>query len=359
MSSDWNALRIATFYGPVWLFIITNFFVYIKVGTVVFRWRNQLVTLDNKASAAARSSVAMRDMQAHGPAKTYEVQIHSQVPHDPARSKRQSYVQIDFETELASPTTPTYPQLDSMASRARDFPTRPNTTIHHPNRLDANKATISYCYTALLFFIALLVTWVPSTINRLYTLIRPESSSPFGLDFASGLVLPLQGFWNCVIYIFTSKAACKALLQEITDYFSRTNSEPSSFDLTKPNRRRKRSSQPLGSTDARADIMISLDGKKRIVHHRSHESVLSTNDDTVPELVSPTHAKIKVPEYKRHSSISDATTTGGHASNHSHSQRSHKASDRSSSRSSHFADQVEVGTHRRIESEGSNIGLAE
>lgn len=74
----------------------------------------------------------------------------------------------------------------------------------------ANKAAIKYCKCALLFFIALLVTWVPSTINRIYTLIYPEDVI-FGLQFAAALVLPLQGFWNSVVYVATSVYACKCL----------------------------------------------------------------------------------------------------------------------------------------------------
>ena len=80
---------------------------------------------------------------------------------------------------------------------------------------DANKAAINYCKYALLFFAAMIVTWVPSTLNRLLTLIHPTDSI-FGLTYASSLVLPLQGFWNASIYIFTSLPACKALMRRIT-----------------------------------------------------------------------------------------------------------------------------------------------
>jgi hypothetical protein len=82
-------------------------------------------------------------------------------------------------------------------------------------RSDANRAAINYCKCALLFFAAMIVTWVPSTLNRLVTLVHPNDPI-FGLGYASGLVLPLQGFWNATIYIFTSLPACKALMRRIT-----------------------------------------------------------------------------------------------------------------------------------------------
>ena len=51
---------------------------------------------------------------------------------------------------------------------------------------------------------------VPSSINRVYSLIHPSLVSlPF--TYASGVVLPLMGFWNSVIYITTSWAAVRLL----------------------------------------------------------------------------------------------------------------------------------------------------
>lgn len=105
--------------------------------------------------------------------------------------------------------------------RLSDQSTQVNTTISYqpgtgknlPRAVDANRATLQYCYTAILFSFALIVTWVPSTINRLYSLIRNEPS-PYGLDITSATVLPLQGFWNTIIYIVTSWAACRSLWSE-------------------------------------------------------------------------------------------------------------------------------------------------
>ena len=37
----------------------------------------------------------------------------------------------------------------------------------------------------------------------------------FGLNYASSLVFPLQGFWNVVVYIITSQTACKRLWAHI------------------------------------------------------------------------------------------------------------------------------------------------
>ena len=87
---------------------------------------------------------------------------------------------------------------------------------HKKNRaaMEANRAAFAYTKVASLFFVSLLVTWVPSSINRVYSLIYPESISvPYA--YAAGIVLSLMGFWNSVIYIATSRAACRTLFSNL------------------------------------------------------------------------------------------------------------------------------------------------
>ena len=80
--------------------------------------------------------------------------------------------------------------------------------------MEANRAALGYTKVAILFFVSLLVTWVPSSANRLYALAHPEKFS-VPLTYVAGLVLSLMGFWNAVIYIVTSRAACKMLVIRI------------------------------------------------------------------------------------------------------------------------------------------------
>lgn len=62
---------------------------------------------------------------------------------------------------------------------------------------------LAYLRTSFVFAISVLVTWTPSSINRVYNLVYPEQAS-YGLNLASAAVLPLQGVWNAVIYFSTS-----------------------------------------------------------------------------------------------------------------------------------------------------------
>lgn len=79
---------------------------------------------------------------------------------------------------------------------------------------ELNNAAWSYTKCAILFFTAILITWIPSTANRVYSVVHQnESFAP--LEFMSAFVLPLQGFWNAVIYAVTSWGACKNLLHDL------------------------------------------------------------------------------------------------------------------------------------------------
>jgi len=79
---------------------------------------------------------------------------------------------------------------------------------------EANNAIWSYTKCAILFFTAMLVTWIPSSANRVYSLTRQGKAS-LPLEYIAAFVLPLQGFWNAIIYVVTSWSACKLLWADI------------------------------------------------------------------------------------------------------------------------------------------------
>jgi hypothetical protein len=79
---------------------------------------------------------------------------------------------------------------------------------------EANTAIWSYTKVSLLFFVAMMVTWIPSSANRAYSAVHTDQVS-LPLEYASAFVLPLQGFWNSIIYATTSLQACKELWSNI------------------------------------------------------------------------------------------------------------------------------------------------
>lgn len=89
------------------------------------------------------------------------------------------------------------------------------TTTTKTGNADLNSAAWSYTKCALLFFTALLITWIPSSANRVYSVIYPSQVS-WPLEYLSSIVLPLQGFWNMVIYVSTSWGAVRMMFDDVS-----------------------------------------------------------------------------------------------------------------------------------------------
>jgi hypothetical protein len=120
------------------------------------------------------------------------------------RARVTDSTQISIAPTVTATVAATGNHQDNSNNNTRS---RGRRTHHH---YESHNATWQYTKCAILFFAVLLITWIPSSGNRVYSLIhRDEMSKP--LFFASAFVLPLQGFWNAIIYIMTSWAACKSL----------------------------------------------------------------------------------------------------------------------------------------------------
>ncbi|XPS71452.1 hypothetical protein M3J09_003639 [Ascochyta lentis] len=93
----------------------------------------------------------------------------------------------DFAT-LPSPRVPIFQPAEHAAYTARR---------------KENAAAYRYLRVAMLLFVALLVVWVPSSVNSLHQIAHPARPS-FGLNLVAALVLPLQGLGNAVVYASTT-----------------------------------------------------------------------------------------------------------------------------------------------------------
>ncbi|KAJ5190142.1 uncharacterized protein N7498_009127 [Penicillium cinerascens] len=179
---DWDFLRIATFYAPVWLIFIVTGFIYISIGTEIHRKRKQLRNMTSQSVPTVQSL------------KTTEVHVVSET------------------MDAFQGTDEGRPENDNF-SQGRRF-AQYETNISSAKMSSSDAAAWAYTKCAMLFFAALIITWVPSTINRVYTLVAAGDIS-FALCYFEALVLPLQGFWNCIIYITTSLGACRSLWSSI------------------------------------------------------------------------------------------------------------------------------------------------
>ncbi|KAL8806531.1 MAG: hypothetical protein Q9182_001314 [Xanthomendoza sp. 2 TL-2023] len=113
--------------------------------------------------------------------------------------------------------------------------------------VDDNNATFNYTRVALLFFVSLCVTWIPSSINRIYDLTHPNNVS-YSLNFISAIVLPLMGFWNAVIYFATTHAVCATKFWDLMERWA-------------PQKRSARTARSSGSVSQNHSLRASRVGR--------------------------------------------------------------------------------------------------
>lgn len=144
------------------------------------------------------------------PPKSYPVELGTR-----SNSHRQHKYGNDVNYSVTvSSSNPPFGRV-SVSQNRNSMPRIPETdspTVRYQH--EANNAAWSYTKIAFLFFTAMLITWIPSTANRVYSVVHPGAIS-VPLTFASAFVLPLQGFWNAIIYGMTSRAAFRVYFDSI------------------------------------------------------------------------------------------------------------------------------------------------
>ncbi|KAL9594629.1 MAG: hypothetical protein Q9219_006937, partial [cf. Caloplaca sp. 3 TL-2023] len=220
---QWVGLRIALVYGPAWVAIFLSFTLYIISGREIFKKRRQLrafrgyssspIEIEDPFTSFKTTEVAIT----HEPAKLAfptgnEANIIFPCS-EPEGDKQQSSPSKSYDQySVKISSTPISPIFGASIPTAPTSPESAAVISYRTNRaaVEANTAAWGYTKVALLFFVSLLITWVPSSINRVYSLIHPDLISiPF--SYASAVVLPLMGWWNAVIYFTTSWNSCKDL----------------------------------------------------------------------------------------------------------------------------------------------------
>lgn len=250
LRSEWEIYRIATFYGPVWVAIIIAMAIYIRAGRDIYKKRRKMLKFESKMGTGTAMSIpeGFTADSMFAPAfnyKTTEVvqttEIIAKPSHPPLpgssaplrnpnvsftvtiSADNQARDSLDLEEADMGDETMDAGIEQGASQGTVNTSTGTITTVIHKtpaplNNIqqtrrrihEHNNATWSYAKCAILFFTVLLITWIPSSGNRVYSMVNHGAVSK-PLFFASAFVLPLQGFWNAIIYIVTSWAACKSL----------------------------------------------------------------------------------------------------------------------------------------------------
>jgi hypothetical protein len=248
---EWDEVRIFTYYMLIWVCIFGSLILYFLVGYQVFRARDELRSFSTAKSrddvvhmSAGESGlqdprlVLLPNVPQDGFYGTVitEVQVihsaasSSTLPSEPKRVHIMSSAtevsfdefertKCDRECQGTSPSNQYYSTVTSSRSSRRKAPPTIWGRITAGLRTLLNKFVVedpikaAYLRTSLLFAISVLVTWIPSSMNRIHSWIAGQS--PFEYHVATAAVLPLQGLWNAVIFFVTSYEVLKRRLMHL------------------------------------------------------------------------------------------------------------------------------------------------
>lgn len=204
----WDFLRIALLYGIVWLGIVFAFAIYIKAGHVIYKRRDTLRGFLNPLNEHPFMTGIVTT--------SIDITIEHVTSPSEASTNNANVFDKDFD-----PASNANAQLDEFHPYIVNVeaPERKPSGVRKMTREVARKETTNkgawlYARVAFLFFLSMLIIWIPSSANRVYALAHPDRIN-YPLNLVSALVLPAQGFLNAIVYIITSQTAMRQLLASI------------------------------------------------------------------------------------------------------------------------------------------------
>lgn len=209
ISFDWKVLRLPVFYGPIWIAVGITMVIYSYTGFIIWSRRRALHKFSHSGPSRPGLSVKVtrQIVTSHVTSQISESELSSIGPEKDLEGQRggtgfnRSYRPYTVNIE-ATGDRPSGYGVGGLARQSR---------VREPDDV-----AWSYTRAALSYFVAMLVTWVPSSIYRVYTVAHPEYQ-PYGLMLTAAMVLPLQGFWNGLVYITVSQTACREYFGAIFD----------------------------------------------------------------------------------------------------------------------------------------------
>ncbi|KAI9886718.1 MAG: hypothetical protein M1823_001494 [Watsoniomyces obsoletus] len=276
ISGDFKIFRVATFYAPIWIVMALTMIIYTYTGFVIWHKRHQLRKFSQSASHPGLSMMSTRTTEVrvtrevmtsaisasdesgsipgggdhhhhngHGGVerdgdnprvtakkgyKPYSVTIDANGGgrDDNGNENEGGYMKsvVNFQEAGESEEREEEEEggvgggyMKSIVNAREAGPVGMSGTnrsgfISGGRRSDGDDVAWSYTRAALSYFVAMVITWVPSSIYRVYGMLHPDKD-PYGLTLATSIVLPLQGFWNGIIYIIVSQSACREYFRDV------------------------------------------------------------------------------------------------------------------------------------------------
>ncbi|KAI9154896.1 Cyclic AMP receptor-like protein A [Paramyrothecium foliicola] len=225
---EWSIWRIITFYAPVWLIVAMTFFIYLRAGHTIYRKRKELgdfrssdqdPTLRSEVITTIKTTQVSVTVEPMNASDAMELRSMGGREVADSRSNGVYSVHISADANHNNDNADIVLPIQGQTTHASSVPGPSHNAADGPNAIrrryrDINNAAWQYTKCAILFFTVMLITWIPSSANRVYSLTRADGSSGT-LEFMSAFVLPLQGFWNAVIYMVTTWSATKNLINDL------------------------------------------------------------------------------------------------------------------------------------------------
>ncbi|OIW32768.1 hypothetical protein CONLIGDRAFT_679147 [Coniochaeta ligniaria NRRL 30616] len=261
ITNDWNPLRIYTYYMLIWICILSSMVIYLSIGVYVFRVRNRLHQFSSTTLTSTQRKGTVTSPPPHNKANdwplspepgadmygTVNVVTEVRVTHTKTESSSSSIFPPISKPERAHhdenkpgddwprtpalynrPLPPPPPGISTIVTsplkQIQSTAPKDNITAQTQRSIQrvADRFKIhdpikrAYLRTSFLFAVSVLVTWIPSSINRIRGMFY--SDSPYAYNVGTATVLPLQGVWNAVIFFVMS---WKILRESIADWSKR------------------------------------------------------------------------------------------------------------------------------------------
>jgi hypothetical protein len=195
-------VRLYAYYIPIWVVVSFAMLMYILVGVKIHR--NNVLLYSIQSTPFTNTNFCSRTFSHQ---VTYEA-ISTHPQSSPSNSNANKYP-ASTVTISAAPS----PNPGNCAVLRSMFLFFQHLFGDDSNLSPSDRTSLAYSRVAFLFFASNLITWVPASINRVYAIQHPATPS-FFLNVFAAIVLPLQGLWNCIIYLVVNKAVFKVIFTE-------------------------------------------------------------------------------------------------------------------------------------------------
>ena len=209
IAPEWAFLRIATMYAIVWCALFGAFAIYCIALAKAWRHRRVLAGLlnplnENPFAGTVTTQIEVvfsKDGRGHN---DDDIALGSRFD----RLGRQEEASRDPYTVVVAGTP--------YDSKSRPELLRLPTMTRNAALAEENAEAWLYARVAFLYFLAMIICWVPASINRLLSVVKPDDTI-FGLNYVAILGLPLQGFLNALVYYVSSQTAVKNIFTRAVD----------------------------------------------------------------------------------------------------------------------------------------------